>query len=489
LKTRVYATTLLLLLFALAGFAAAAPKSSPDDGDKQLIAITNVNVIPMDRERVLEDQTVVIRGGRIHKIGPASRLKAPKGARLLDGRGKYLMPGLVDMHTHLFSDDDQFPEQLADEELFLMLANGVTTARLMIGTPEHLKYRARIAKGELASPTLYVASPQLTGRKQGSTFNGRVVTKADEARAAVRDFKAAGYDFIKLTNFITPEVYEAVVSEAKKEKIRVVGHVDTRVGVRRALEAGQQIEHLDAYLESVLKDDSPIKTSVSDIGLFRKENWESLDYIDEAKVREIAKATARANIYSTPTLTFFKMVYGFGMKEDEIRALPEFRFAPTQMRDAWFAGNKRLLERQASEARRMKYVRVRDMLVKEIHDAGGKIMAGSDTPELFLLYGWALHREIKNLNAAGLSPYAALAAATRNPAEYLGALKEIGTVEQGKRADLILLNANPLEDVGNTERRAGVMVRGRWFTEEELKRRLDEIAPLFQHALDEKTSN
>ncbi|HKQ52409.1 MAG TPA: amidohydrolase family protein [Pyrinomonadaceae bacterium] len=485
MKTKVYAALVLVALVSLS----ASAKSSPGDGDQQLIAITNVNVIPMDRERILQDQTVVIRRGRIHKIGPASRLKAPKGARLLDGRGKYLMPGLVDMHTHLFSDDDEFPEELADEELFLMLANGVTTARLMIGTPEQLKYRTQIARGELVGPTLYVASPQLTGRKQGSTFNGRVVTKAEEARAAVRDFKAAGYDFIKLTNFITPEVYEAVIDEAKKEKIRVVGHVDTRVGVRRALEARQQIEHLDAYLESVLKDDSPIKTSVSDIGLFRKENWQSLDFIDDDKVREIAKATARAGIYSTPTLTFFKMTFGLGMNEDEIRARPDFQFVPTKLREEWFAANKRLLERQASEARRMNYVRVRDMLVREIHNAGGKIMAGSDTPELFLLYGWSLHREIRNLHAAGLSPYAALAAATRNPAEFLGALHEIGTIEQGKRADLILLDANPLEDLSNTERRAGVMVRGRWLTAEELQRRLDEIAPRFQHALDEKTSN
>ena len=370
-----------------------------------------------------------------------------------------------------------------------MLANGVTTARLMIGTPEHLKYRAQAARGELIAPTLYVASPQLTGRKQGSTFNGRVVVKADEARAAVRDFKAAGYDFIKLTNFITPEVYEAVVGEAKKEKIRVVGHVDTRVGVRRALEARQQIEHLDAYLESVLKDESPIKTSVSDVGLFRKQNWESLDFIDDDKVRELARATARAGVYSTPTLTFFKMTFGVGMSEDEIRARPDFQFVPVQRREAWFAANKRLLASQASEERRREYVRVRDLLVKEIHEAGGKIMAGSDTPELFLLYGWSLHREIRNLHAAGLSRYAALAAATRNPAEFLGALKEIGTVEQGKRADLLLLDANPLEDLGNTERRAGVFVRGRWHTGEELKRRLDEIAPLFQHALDAKAGN
>jgi imidazolonepropionase-like amidohydrolase len=466
------------LLVATIGWPVSAQPS-------QTTAFVNVNVIPMDRERVLRDQTVVVRDGRISQIGPASRTKAPKGALLLDGRGLYLMPGLIDMHTHLFS-DDAFPDELADEELFVMLANGVTTARLMIGTPEHLALREKISKGELLGPTLYVASPQITGRKQGAIFNGRVVTTPEEARSAVRDFQAAGYDFVKLTNFITPAVYDAVIAAAKENGIRVVGHVDTRVGVARALAAGQQIEHLDAYLESVLRDDSPIKTSVSDIGLFRKQNWESLDYIDEQKVREIARATARAGIYSTPTLTFFKIAFGTGASEDEIRARPDYMFVPQKMRDAWFAANKRLWAQPPTEARRREYVRVRNLLVKEIHNAGGRIMAGSDSPELFLLYGWSLHREIKNLNEAGLSPYAALEAATRNPAEFLGALKTMGTIEKGKRADLILLTANPLEDVTATERRAGVMVGGRWLPEDELKRRLDEIAPRFQTAFDAK---
>ena len=158
------------------------------------------------------------------------------------------------------------------------------------------------------------------------------------------------------------------------------------------------------------------------------------------------------------------------------------------MRDAWFAANKRLWAQPPTEARRREYVRVRNLLVKEIHEAGGRIMAGSDTPELFLLYGWTLHREIKNLSEAGLSPYAALKAATRNPAEFLHALKTSGTVGIGKRADLILLTANPLDDITNTERRAGVMARGIWFPEDELKRRLEEIATRFRGAFEANTS-
>src|SRR5918993_5384880 len=412
----------LLPLLLLAAFASTGAQPSP-----RVTVFENVNVIPMDRERVLKNQTVVVRDGVIAEVGDARKVKAPAGAVRVDGRGKFLLPGLVDMHTHLFSDDD-FPDELAGDELTLMLANGVTTIRLMIGTPEHLAMRAKILRGEMPlAPTLYVASPQLTGNARYAESNGRHVTTPEQARQAVRDFKAAGYDFIKITNFITPEVYDAATEAARESGIRIVGHVDTRVGVARALAAGQQIEHLDAYLESVLKDDSPIKTSVSDIGLFRKENWVSLDHIDDNKVRAIARATAKAGVYSTPTLTFFKITYGNGATDEEIRARPDYRFVPPHKRALWERVSKRLRQDPPSEARRREYVRVRNLLVKEIHAAGGKIMAGSDTPEWFLLYGWTLHRELRSLVDAGLSNYAALEAATCNPAEYLKASDAIGT--------------------------------------------------------------
>ena len=475
----IWSVLLIIALAEVCAVASAADKS-PRGNNSSAIAFTNVNVIPMDGERVLKNQTVIVRDGRIAEIGDASRVRAPASALKIDGRGKYLVPGLIDMHTHLFS-DDEFPDSLAGDELTLMLANGVTTIRLMIGTPEHLVMRQKIAKGEMVGPTLYVASPQITGRRSGGVFNGRVVTTPEDARKAVIDFKSAGYDFIKLTNYITPPVYDAVIETAREAGIRVVGHVDTRVGVERALAAHQQIEHLDAYLEAVLKDDSPIKTSVSDVGLFRKENWASLDYIDEGKVKRIAQATAKAGIYSTPTLTFFKVTFGTGASDEEIRSRPDYRFVPARLREAWEKAGKRIWAEPPTEARRREYVRVRNLLVKEIYDAGGKIMAGSDAPDWFLLYGWSLHRELRNLVEAGLSPYAALEAATRNPAEFLNALDRFGTIARGKRADLVLLEANPLTDIANTEKRAGVMVRGRWMTEAELRKMLDEIAPRFEN--------
>jgi imidazolonepropionase-like amidohydrolase len=470
---------LLIGIFFLSGRYAAG-QARPGTGDGTTV-FTNVNVIPMDRERLLKNQTVIVRGGQIAEIGDADKLKAPAGAVQIDGRGKYLIPGLIDMHTHLFS-DDKVPNNLATDELAIIVGNGVTTARLMIGTPEQLTLRTKIAQGEMLGPTLFVASPQLTGRAYGQVFNGRVVTSPEDAQRAVRDFKSAGYDFIKITNFITRPVYDAATATAKEVGIRIVGHVDLQVGLDRALAAGQQIEHLDSYMEAVLKDDAPMKESVSDYGVWRKQNWASLDHVDDAKIAAIAKATAKAGVYSCPTLTFFKVSFTIEETDEAIRARPDYRFFPERLRGPLHRAYRSFWTGPPTAERRGRYNEVRNKLVKSIHDAGGKIMAGSDTPELFLLYGWTLHREIKNLAEAGLSPYAALAAATRNPAEYLRQLDTIGTIEKGKRADLVLLDANPLEEISNTEKRTGVMTRGKWIPDAEFKKMLDEMAPRFKDA-------
>lgn len=473
-----------LLLFLL--FVSCLPPSFAQSPNAAAVtAFVNVNVIPMDRERVLPNQTVLVRAGKIAEIGDAAKIKVPKGAQRIAGRGQYLIPGLMDMHTHLFS-DAEFPDSLAGDELAIMLANGVTTIRLMIGTPEHLTYRAQIAKGELFGPTLFVASPEFTGRKGNGVFNGRVVTTPDEARAAVRECKGLGYDFIKLTTFISRPVYDAVIEAAKEQNIRVVGHVDLRVGLSHALAVGQQhIEHLDSYLEALLRDDAPMKVSLSDAGVWRKPNWESLDYLDESKIAAFAKATAQTGTFTCPTLSFFKLAAAVEQTEEQMRARPDFRYYPKWLQAPLFAAHKRFWTNPPSAERRAKYQRLRNQLVKSIHDAGGKIMAGSDSPELFLVYGFSLHRELLALAEAGLSNYEVLATATRNPAEFLRTLDTVGTVERGKHADLVLLTANPLDNIANTEKRAGVMVRGRWLAQSECQQMLDDSAARFAKAVAE----
>ena len=457
----------IALIFSFAGMAASI--------SAQTIAFTNVNVIPMDRERVLANQTVVIKNGLIAEIDDAKNVKLSKGAVRIDGTGKYLIPGLVDMHTHLLSDSDEYPDAIGPHELRVMVANGVTTVRFMIGTPELLALRSRSANAELEAPTIFVASPHLTGREQGNNF---VVNTPEEAREAVRKSKAAGYDFIKVTTFIKPDIYEAAVDEAAKQNIRVVGHADSRfVGVERAWKAKQQIEHLDGYMEQLLRDDAPVKGSVSDVYIYNPENWKSFDYIDESKIAAVARRTVASNPYVNPTQHFMKNTFGRLRTEDEIRKQPDFRFYPAKVQQQWldFYRKNRFINTVPLE-QRARWIKLREKLIKAIYDAGGRIMTGSDTPEFLWLYGFGMHHELKALKDAGLSNYAVLEAATKNPSMFLGTIDKVGTIEKGKRADLILLNANPLDYIFATENRAGVMLKGRWHSQKELNGWLDEAA-------------
>ncbi len=463
----------------------ALTSAAAQSATAQTTVFVGVNVIPMDRERVVANQTVIVRGGVIAEIGDTGKVKIPNGATIVQAQGKYLIPGLVDMHTHLLSDGDEYPDEIAPDELRVMVANGVTTVRFMIGTPELLRLRTQSAAGEIAAPTIYVASPHLTGREQGNNY---LVKTPDEARDAVRKSKAAGYDFIKVTTFVPSLVYEAAVDEARTQKIRVVGHADSRfVGVERAWRAGQQIEHLDGYMELLLKSEAPIKGSVSDLYIFNPANWASLDQMDESKIPEIARKTVASNPFVNPTQHFMKNSFGRLRTEEEIRAQPDFKFYPPKVQLQWldFYKRNRMLNTVPLD-KRARWVELREKLIKAIHDAGGKLMAGSDTPEFLWLYGFGMHHELKTLKDAGLSNYAVLAAGTRNAHDFFGTLDKVGTIQKGKRADLILLEANPLDDITNTQKRSGVMLKGKWYTQPELMRWLDEIAPKIAGSLTEK---
>src|SRR6185295_16663080 len=203
---------------------------------QQAIAFINVNVIPFDRERIIAGQTVIVRDGRIVEIGPAEKTRVPAGALQIDGRGKYLMPGLADMHVHLYPGAGA-PDDLASQQLQLFLANGVTTIRNMIGKPEHLMLRDRVAKGELLGPAIYTAGPPLLGNN---------VPTPEAAERIVAEEKKAGYDLLKVHEGLSPETYAAIVATANHVGIPFAGHVTATVGLKRALDAHQtSIEHLD----------------------------------------------------------------------------------------------------------------------------------------------------------------------------------------------------------------------------------------------------
>lgn len=207
---------------------------------------------------------------------------------------------------------------------------------------------------------------------------------------------------------------------------------------------------------------SPVKTSVSDRGLFQPKAWESLAYLDSRKIAEIAGVTARAGVWTSPTLHVFHTAFALGQTEEAIRGRPDWKMMPAKLRTLYLGARERYWRNPPEERFRRVYVETRNRLVKTIADSGGGILAGSDSPEWFLGYGFTLHRELEALVAAGLTPFQALAAATRNPAQFLNASADWASIAPGKRADLVLLSANPLDDIRNTTRIEAVSVGGRW---------------------------
>jgi imidazolonepropionase-like amidohydrolase len=421
----------------------------------QTVVFENVNVIPMDRERVLERQTVVVRDGRIMQVGPASDRTAPADATSVDGSGKYLMPGLAEMHGHLTA--NYLPDAAKADILYLYLANGVTTVRAMLGNPEAIATRDAIAKGTLLGPKLYVAGPAL---------NGKVAPTPEDGARIVREQKQAGYDLVKILGGMPPAVYESIMRTAHSMKIDVAGHVPGDVGVRGALAARQRsIDHLDQYIPALqLTPDTS-----------REE--------EDRRIAELAQLTAKSGVWNVPTMYLWDLFHNAETGEALRARLTETRYLPKTMIDEWTKSkNSRLRPPNDTPTgvggfgqTGLRVMELRRKIVKALKAANAPIALGTDSPQMFSVPGFSTHRELKLMvDELGYSPYEALESGTLTVAQYFGST-DTGTIALGNRADLILLNANPLTNIASTENRAGVMVNGRWIAESEIQNRLKEI--------------
>jgi amidohydrolase family protein len=409
-----------------------------------------VNVIPMDRETILRDHTVVVREGRITAIGGSANTEVPAGAVKVDGAGKYLMPALAEMHAHI--PGGKAPDTVVERVLFLYAANGVGTIRGMLGDPRHLTYRERAAKGELVSPRIYTSGPSL---------NGNSVPTTESAIEAVTAQKAAGYDLLKIHPGVKRDVYDALAAKARELKIDVAGHVPAEVGVEHALETHyRSIEHLDGYVEALSRKTDPSQffglNLVSDV--------------DESRIPDLIQKTKAAGTWQVPTEILFDNLMS-DESPDEMAKRPEIKYAidPNQVAQ-WANEKKKFADVPAAD--RQKFITLRRRLIKNMYDAGVPFALGSDAPQIWNIPGFSAHRELRALVDAGLSPYQALRTATMNVGVYFSD-PNAGSVAAGKRADLLLLDANPLEKIENTRSIAGVMVNGRWMSREELQKRLE----------------
>ncbi|GBD01841.1 Adenine deaminase [bacterium HR18] len=425
------------MLAVLACQAQPAPESA--------VAFVGVNVLPMDRDTVLVNQTVLVRGTRIVAVGPAEAITIPDGAQRIEAAGRYLMPGMAEMHGHVPGGNAS--PQYIEDVLWLYVANGITTVRGMLGDPAQLVLRERIHRGELVGPTLYLAGPP---------FSGGSVTSPEQAVERVRQQKAEGWDLLKVLPGLSREVYDAMARTAHEVGIRFAGHVPESVGLRHALEMGQEtFDHLDGFIAYLDAFDKPI---------------------DEARLAEVVRITREAQAWVVPTMALWEVLMGV-LDLETVQGYEELRYMPAEIVDQWVeAHQRRLANPQLNREAARQHIANRMRLLKALADGGVGVLFGTDSPQQFSVPGFSTYREIERMQAAGLRPYEILRSATYNVGRYFQRQDSFGAVAIGHRADLILLEGNPLEDLGHLRRRLGVMLRGRWFPADQLQARLEAIA-------------
>lgn len=446
-------SSLIFAVLVLVPVGAAAQES--------VTAFTNVTVIPMDRDRVLSDQTVIVRGQRIVAVGPAAQVTVPAGATRIDGRNRYLVPGLAEMHGHI-PPAAQTPDAEIEKVLAYYALNGVTFVRGMLGAPRHLPFRDRANRGEILSPTIFTTGPSL---------NGNSLPDIAAAIRTVTEQKNTGYDMMKIHPGIGRVVFDSMAATARRLNIRFAGHIPLDVGVMRALGAGQwTIDHVDGYLEAMVRDGSPVAGTQSQFFAFNL-----MPYLDEAKLPALVAATKASGAAIVPTQSLFESVTGT-VPTAEMAAWPEMRYWPAATVAQWKQAtdnNRRDLGVTAESS--ASYLAMRRKVMQALYRAGVPFLLGSDAPQWWNVPGFSVQRELDAMVAAGFTPWQSLEMGSRNVAEHFGQLEEFGTVAVGRRADLVLLDANPLNDIGNWSRQAGVMVRGKWYDRAEIARRLDDL--------------
>jgi len=443
------------------------------------LAIKNVSVIDMTGASAKLKMAVVIDRGRITQIGRTSRARIPKNAQVVDGSAKFLIPSLWDMHVHVLNSDLMLP---------LFVANGVLGVRDLgvHNLDDILKWRSEAAAGKIISPRIITAGKILDGYPQADASFSILVKTPDEGRKAVDDLKAKGVDLIKVYEELTRDTYYAIADESKKVGLPFVGHIPTAITTTEASDAGQEsIEHLGKILENSSSSpdkikgehDAPIKEG--DYFAFTtrlgRTNAAIVDTYDDNKAREIFAHFRKNNTWQVPTLA---IKYGRTFIDElDTKGDPRTKYVEPSQINYWkpAVGFFSRYRTQVYIDAQKKYFRKEMDLVGEMQRSGVKILAGTDAPNAYVIAGFGLHDELALLVKAGLTPMQALQSATSNPAEFFGELRDQGTIEKGKIANLILLDANPLTDITNTTRIDAVIQNGRYLSRQELDKILKRV--------------
>ena len=446
----------LLCSWMVAGTAGSALAA------EQALVIDHATVVNVNDGSLLRNMAVVITGDRISAVTASAKAKPLKGAQVVDGSGKFVIPGLWDMHVHTIF-GDWLPK---DEKIILPLfvANGITGVRDMGGDLEELKvWRAQIAAGKLLGPRMVISGPMLDGPVPRFPSSAPVKDAADGKRV-VDELQKSGADFIKIQSLIPRDGYFAAADEAKKLGIPFVGHVPDAVRASEASNAGQaSIEHFTGIFEACSPMEDQFLKGPKGPGKF-------VETYDQARAKTLIELLTKNQTWQVPTL-----VWEHGqwlIDESDFAKDPLTKYAPAAWKDrTWPMFTKDILKDMDTDPLpvRERFTQMELEMVNQMHKAGVPFLAGTDTAAgVHVFPGFSLHEELTYFVKAGLTPLEALQTATRNPAVFLGKTSDFGSVESGKLADLVVLDANPLDDTRNTQKIRAVVLAGKYFSREQL---------------------
>jgi Amidohydrolase family len=470
-------------LFALVPLLCLATQQAPT-AKAQSLVITHVTIIDTTGGPAKPNMTVVIAGGRITEVAKSGEIRLPKNAKTVNANGKFLIPGLWDMHVHWYEKD----------YLPLFIANGVTGTRQMYGVPMFQQWRKEIEAGQLLGPHILIPSPIVDGPKP--VWPGSIaVSNPSQARQAVIQVKQGGADFVKVYSLLPRDAYFAIADESKKQGIPFEGHIPDSVTLEEASNAGQMtVEHLTGVLAACSTHEAQLLKSAQetvaaiDAGRlpsvrfwgpeFRARQKLALETYSPQKAETVFAELKKNHTWQCPTLTVLRsMAYS---DDPSFTNDPRLKYIPRDIVSSWNPKADPFLKDKAAEDWAIsKKVFSKDLeLVGDMQRAGVEILAGTDTLNPYCLPGFSLHDELGLLVQSGLTPMQALQAATLNPARFLGRENDLGSVATGKIADLVLLDANPLDDIGNTRKISAVVFGGQFFSRASLDEMLTKIEAL-----------